>query len=639
MIVRYPAILALALFPALAAAGADPVAPDPLAFRQQAAPLLQKYCFDCHGEKKQKGGVNFLEMKDLPSILNHRETWIKALSALESNDMPPDGDDAGFKPEERSQLIQWIKAKVETVDPASPIYLDPGPPLIRQLTRAEYNNTIRDLLKIDFDAASAAGIPPESVVDGFDNQAMGLVTDQTLLEKYFTAADASIDYLFDADPARKNRLKAAREGLFVARPSSELSEREAARKVLSHFARRAFRRPVESEEIDRLMPLVDEALKSGAGFEGAVRRAMKPILVSPFFLYRIENDHPASTSAYRVSDHELAVRLSYFLWSTMPDDELFALAEQGSLSDPQVLQQQVKRMLADPRATAFTQQFAVQWLTLGRLRMALPSRDHFPALTNSLKDAMMNETTMFFDNLRTEDRSILDLLDCDYTFANEELARHYGISGVSGKQMRRVALQPQDHRGGLLGMSSILTLTSHTDRTKPTARGKWILQVILGTPPAPPPPDAGSFKDTAHKQEPRTFRERLALHASNATCAGCHKKVDPLGFALENYDAIGAWREQVGGEPVDNKGRLPGTGEFEGVDGLKAVLKGRRDQFVRNMAVQSLGYALGRKIEYEDELAVQQICQSLRQEDFRFSTLVRSVVMSRPFQYRRDEAQ
>jgi hypothetical protein len=341
--------------------------------------------------------------------------------------------------------------------------------------------------------------------------------------------------------------------------------------------------------------------------------------------------------ATMISDHALAVRLSYFLWSTMPDDELFALADAGKLSAPATLDAQIKRMLADPRAHALTDQFAVQWLMLWRLRSALPSRDNFPALTNSLKDAMQKETTLFFDNLRTEDRSVLDLIDSNYTFVNEELAKNYGIAGVSGKEMRRVSLKPENHRGGLLGMSSILTLTSHTDRTKPTARGKWILSVMLGTPPNPPPPDAGSFKDTKQQHTPRNFREKLAQHASNPSCAACHKRIDPLGFALENYDAIGTWREQVGGQPVDNSGKLPGTAAFVGVDGLKQVLHAKQDQVVRNMVVQMMTYALGRQMEYEDELAIMDIADAMKHDDYKFSSLIRGVVMSRPFQFRRAE--
>ena len=293
-------------------------------------------------------------------------------------------------------------------------------------------------------------------------------------------------------------------------------------------------------------------------------------------------------------------------------------------------------MLADGKARALTDYFAVEWLQLQRLGRALPSKDYFPALTGQLKNAMGQETRQFFDALRTDDHSVLDLLDADYTYVNEDLARFYGLSGVQGDQFRKVALKPQDHRGGLLGMSSILTMTSHTDRTKPTSRGKWILEVILGTPPAPPPANAGVLRPPKDMPEPQTFREKLALHARNATCAGCHKKIDPLGFALENYDAIGSWREQVAGAPVDNVGRLPGGQEFRGPAGLKQILSQHKDQFVRNLTVELLTYALGRKIEYYDEAAVAQIDERLAKNNYRFSTLIAEIVTSRPFAYRKN---
>jgi hypothetical protein len=238
--------------------------------------------------------------------------------------------------------------------------------------------------------------------------------------------------------------------------------------------------------------------------------------------------------------------------------------------------------------------------------------------------------------MRTEDHSVLDFLDANYTYVNEDLARFYHLSGVKGDQFRKIALKPEDHRGGLLGMSSILTLTSHTDRTKPTSRGKWVLEVMLGTPPAPPPANAGVLNPPKDKPEPKSFREKLAQHAHNASCAGCHKKIDPLGFALENYDAIGTWRDQVGGAPVDNVGRLPGAGEFRGPAGLKQILKQSKEQFVRNLTVQLLTYALGRNIEYYDEAAVQQIDERAAKNDYRFSTLVAEVVNSRPFMYRKN---
>ena len=464
------------------------------------------------------------------------------------------------------------------------------------------------------------------------------------MQKYFTAAEATLKFLIEEKDLKKNpSLKSAREALFIARPGKDLADRDAARKVLERFARKAFRRPVEAAEIDHLLPIVDLALKKGDSFDKAVGKALKPLLVSPHFLFRLEADRgkqePGSNEPYRITDHELAVRLSYFLWATMPDEELTTLADEGKLVNAEIFDAQVKRMLADPRAGALTENFAAQWLQLTKLRNALPSKNAFPAFKDSLKNAMRQETMMFFEGLRKEDRSILELLDANYTYANDELARHYKLPAVKGAVMQKVSLRPEDHRGGLLGMGSMLALTSHTDRTKPTARGKWILEVVLGTPPAPPPANAGTFAPPKGKQPPpKTFRDKLALHASDATCAACHKKVDPLGFALENYDAIGTWREQVGGKPVDNDATLPTGEKFQGVDGLKKILHARHDQFAHNLVSQMFTYAMGRTVEYTDELALVEISEALKKDDYRFSTLIRGIVTSRPFQYRKNFA-
>jgi hypothetical protein len=332
------------------------------------------------------------------------------------------------------------------------------------------------------------------------------------------------------------------------------------------------------------------------------------------------------------------VRLSYFLWGTMPDDELLALADQGQLAQPEVLERQVRRLLKHDRASTLTTSFLTYWLQLPHLRKALPSQNHFPTFTRSLRDAMERETWLFCDHLRKEDRSILELLDADYTFANAELGRHYRLQDVPAKGFEKVALRPQDHRGGVLGMGSILTMTSHTDRTKPTARGKWVLEVLLGAPPPPPPANAGSFAPPDKKRPaPANFREKLAQHAADRTCAGCHKRIDPLGFSLENFDAVGTWRDALGTTPVDNAGTLPGVGEFKGIDGLRQVLRSRQDEFVNNLAAQTLSFALGRDLSYYDEPSLQAITAALRRDDHRFSTLILEVVKSYPFQYRKAE--
>ncbi|MFO0866938.1 MAG: DUF1588 domain-containing protein [Gemmataceae bacterium] len=298
----------------------------------------------------------------------------------------------------------------------------------------------------------------------------------------------------------------------------------------------------------------------------------------------------------------------------------------------------VRRLLKNDRSNAATSQFFAHWLQLPHLRKALPSQNQFPTFTRSLRDAAEHETWLFCDNLRKEDRGILDLLDSDYTFANAELARHYKLDTIPAKDFAKVALKPANHRGGVVGMGSMLAMTSHTDRTKPTARGKWILEVLLGSPPPPPPANAGNFAPTAkNKPEPTSFREKLAQHASDRNCVGCHKRVDPLGFALENFDAVGSWREAVGNTPVDNAGTLPGSGEFRGLDGLRGVLRSKQDQFVTNLIAQTLTYALGRDLSYYDEPSLKSIREALARDDYRYSTLILEVVRSYPFQHRKAE--
>lgn len=434
-----------------------------------------------------------------------------------------------------------------------------------------------------------------------------------------------------ADPS----LRFAREAIFIATPGDGISEKEAARKIITAFARKAWRRPVQTAEIDRLLAVYERAAGKGSDFTSAVRPVLKAVLVSPHFLLRVElNPAGKSDKAYRqVTDYELAVRLSYFLWSSMPDQELIALAEQGKLTDPVELEKQTRRMLTHSKGQALTDSFGVPWLQLGNLAAARPAMEFFPSFGPSLKEAMYKETTLFFDKLRQEDRNILELLDADYTYVNEELARHYGLADVKGPQMRKVSLKPSDRRGGVLGMGSVLASTSHTHRTSPTLRGKYVLEVLLGTPPPPPPANVGVLKDEAPGRPPKTFRESLERHARDPNCAVCHNKIDPLGFGLENYDGIGRWRE--GGPMLDTTGELPSGEKFSGPGELKKLLLKRQDQFLLNVSEQMLTYALGRPLEDCDERAVIEIQAALRRNNNQFSALVLAVVKSFPFQHRR----
>ncbi len=340
-----------------------------------------------------------------------------------------------------------------------------------------------------------------------------------------------------------------------------------------------------------------------------------------------------------VDDDELAVRLSYFLWASMPDDELFRVAAERTLTDPAVLESQVRRMLKDNKARTLTDIFFAQWLQIRKLDRARPSTEFFPTFTGQLKNAMREEILTFCDKLRQEDRSLFDLLDADYTYANELLAGHYGLAGVPGQEFRQVSLPADRHRGGLLGMAGVLSLTSHTFRTSPTQRGKYVLEVIFGTPPPPPPANAGTLKDDqpGAAGQARTFREQLAQHATQASCAGCHRKIDPLGFSLENYNAIGIWRESTPEVPIDSSGVLPGGQAIAGAAGLKQVVLERRDEFARNAIEQMLKYALGRELDDADECSLRAMHEQLKAGDYKFSVLVQQIVQSVPFRLRRAE--
>ncbi|MDB5304500.1 MAG: Protein of unknown function (DUF1587)/Protein of unknown function (DUF1592)/Protein of unknown [Phycisphaerales bacterium] len=617
----------------------------PLGFEKDARPILADACFACHNEKKHKGHVDFTAFKDEKSVLRQRKVWRKAIEQIEAMEMPPE-DEKQLSPEQKATLLAWMKQAANYVDCDRPAGIDPGPAPVRRLDRAEYNNTIRDLLGIDFDAGDAVGMPDEMSGSSYANLANGLILPPTLMDKYFASAEKVLDIVIgpadggsppQLEDKQKKQAKKAFDALFIARPGADSPPREAARKVLERFARRAYRRPLREGEADRLLTLFDLSQADGEKFELSVRLACKAVLVSPHFLMRVEQERPSTNgkAATGLDDYELATRLSYFLWSSMPDEPLFELAGEHKLSDPSALEQQVRRMIADPKAKALTDQFGIQWLQTRKVMTARPSTEFFPTFTNDLRQAMFDESYTFFDKLREEDRSVLDLLNADYTYVNEELARHYGIPDVKGKELRKVSLKPEYHRGGLLGMGSMLSLTSHTFRTSPTLRGKYGLEVIFGTPPPPPPPNAGGMFNNEKRGEAKSFRELMAMHASQPACASCHKRIDPLGYGLENFDAVGRWRNDAGGRPLDNDGILPSGEKFVGPMELREVVLKHQDEFVHNLAEQMLTYALGRDLEYYDECAVRDVTQCLQQNGYRFSSLVLGIVKSHPFQHRR----
>jgi hypothetical protein len=426
----------------------------------------------------------------------------------------------------------------------------------------------------------------------------------------------------------------SRERIFVCHPGGRISDETCARKILSTLARRAYREPVSDADLQTLLSFYQSGKRDG-GFESGIELALERILASPKFLFRIERDPSDGIAGqnYSASDFEMASRLSFFLWSSIPDDELLHLASEGKLNNPAVFDRQVRRMLADPKSQALVANFAGQWLQLRNLRNVQPNSDLFPNFDDNLRESFRRETELLFESMVQEDRSVLDLLTADYTFVNERLARHYGIPDIYGSRFRRVAIT-DDARRGLLGQGSILALTSHAERTSPVVRGKWILENILGTPVPPPPPDVPPLKGNQEGQKPRTMREQMAEHRANPVCASCHKTMDSIGFAMENFDAVGAWRTRDAGQPIDATGVLADGTKVDGVVTLRNALVSRPELFAGTLTRKLLIYALGRGLDYRDMPTVRAILRDAGRDDYRFSAIVLGVVHSTPFRMR-----
>ena len=427
----------------------------------------------------------------------------------------------------------------------------------------------------------------------------------------------------------------SRRTIFVCRPATVQDEEPCAREILSRLARRAYRRPVTDKDIRTLLDFFQS--RRSQSFEAGIGAGLERILVGPEFLYRVEKDpaNVAPDTAYPISDLELASRLSFFIWSSLPDDQLLDLAERGRLTDPEVLEKEVRRLLNDPRSSSLVSNFAAQWLQLRSLRAINPDQDVFPYFDENLREAFRQETELFFASLLREDRSILELLSADYTFLNERLARHYGIPDVYGSHFRRVELAREERRG-LLGKGSILAVTSYANRTSPVLRGKWVLENLLGTPPPPPPPNIPSLVETSEDGKALSMRQAMEEHRANPVCASCHNVMDPLGFAMENFDGIGSWRTRDAGDSIDSSGVLPDGTSFHGPAELQQVLlEGKREEFVATATERLLTYALGRGVEAYDAPAVRSIIREAAASDYRWSSLLLGIVKSTPFQMRR----
>jgi mono/diheme cytochrome c family protein len=740
-------------------------------FTTQILPLLNQYCYNCHGNGKHKGDLSLERFTSLQTIQAERKIWTNLADLLEQRSMPPDNKPQPTE-EQYKLLLAWIDEAVNQIDCSGP--RDPGYIAIHRLNRNEYNNTIRDLVGVDF--KPAADFPADDTGYGFDNIADVLTMSPLLAEKYLAAADEILDravnsakplkseivkytgqqfkgetgepfdgssawmigtngqisrrHEFPADGDYEIRIRAWQEAfgdepakmtvrfdnkdiktfdvpalrekpgvytlrqaftagshkiatayinnlvdnknpdpkkrgdrnliidrieiegpanpkpptpsenhkkLFFIAPGNGVTPDNAARQIINQFAGRAFRRPARVDEIDRLMKLYFAAKTDGESFVQCVRVPLTAVLVSPQFMYRIELDPKAVPgTVHPITDYELASRLSYFLWTSTPDEELLTLAQQNRLHVPVTLDAQVKRMLADPKSKEFVRNFAGQWLELRNLDSHMADAQRFPEFDDKLRESMKRETEMFFENVIKEDKSLLDLLNGDYTFVNERLAKLYGIKDIKGDDFQKVSLAGT-HRGGVMTMASVLTITAMPTRTSPVKRGVYVLENILGTPPPPPPPAVPSLSDKPKDEASAPLRQRLAQHRSDPNCSVCHMRMDGIGFSLENFGPLGAWRDYEGKFPVDATGELVGGRKINGPEGLRDLLASRKADFVRCLTEKMLTYALGRGMQDYDRCTIKDITQALEKNNYKFSTLISGIVKSDTFLKRRSK--
>ena len=591
-------------------------------FSDRVTPFINDYCIQCHQNRRPtQAGVNFSPALKAPGHAAFHDQWKRAVARVKAHDMPPEGapqpSDA-----DRRMFVDWI-GKVKYLSEK-----DPGRFVIRRLTKTEYGNTLHDLFGVE--PSIADGLPDEVSGEGYLNSLSPLQ-----LEQYLTIADRVLDRIVAPADARPTEVQ---KRLFGEPATPETASREAAREVARSLARKAYRRPPTEAELDVLVAAFELGRQNDLDYEQSLHLMLKAVLVSPQFLFvtpAVELESGADIVP--LDDHQLASRLSYLLWATMPDDELMALADGGTLHEPEILEAQVKRLLQDRRSRALFDGFGAQWLGVGGLESQVFDPAVFPQMTAEMREAMYDEARLFFDSIVRENRSVVNFVDGDYTYLNEPLASIYGLEEtVTGPEMRKVQMS-DENRGGVLGMPGVLAATSFPNRTSAVKRGVWVLEQLLGdhVPAAPPSVPALDEQDQETVAN-LTLRERTELHRTNPVCANCHEILDPIGFGLENFDAIGQWRDQdANGEAIDAAGELPGGERFSGPKDLKAIIAGRIDDLARNFAEKLLAYALGRRLEGYDEIVVDELMHEIAGEGYRMQTLINAVVTSYPFTHRR----
>ncbi|MBL7648830.1 MAG: DUF1592 domain-containing protein [Candidatus Hydrogenedentes bacterium] len=630
---------ALSIAAALAGEGCQSVPPGeraaPPELSASASPsseFFAKHCYDCHGADVQKGGLDFEALIKAHGAINDLELLDKIIQVVSTGEMPPKNppepaEVEGFV----AALQQQRELQLAAMKPTA------GRVTVRRLNRVEYNNTVRDLLGVESTPAEA--FPPDDTGYGFDNIGDVLTLSPMLAEKYLDVAEEIVGDALAREMAEYGKISPANRRILVCNHAIPEHDAVCAERIIKTLAPRAYRRPVTKDEIEKLEALYQLAIDSGDGFSEGLELALQAMLVSPHFLFRVEGERVAADPAadFRVANYDYASRLSYFLWSSMPDEELMACAQDGTIRHPRTLRDQVGRMLRDPRSKALAENFGGQWLQIRNLKRVDPDPGKFPQFTDDLREAMATETNLFFESVVKEDRSLLEFIDADYTYVNEALAKHYGIDGIAGPEFQRVSVDPSV-RGGLLGQASVLTVTSLPTRTSPVIRGLWVLENMLASAPPPPPPDVPPL-DEVKIDSSATLRQKLEMHRENPSCASCHNRMDPLGFGLENYDAIGAWRTEDNSQPLDTSGVLPDGKTFAGPGELKRVLLERKTDFTRCLTEKMLTYALGRGVEDFDTPVIDGIVAGVEQRDYRFSALIYEIVRSLPFTRQEIEAE
>ncbi len=602
---------------------------DPLSWDRNISGLFRKYCHRCHREDELSGNVDLARDVDLRMVLDHRENWEKARVAIAASEMPP-SDERQPSEEERSLLLKFLAKTLDDLDCTAA--QDPGRPILRRLNRTEYDNCVEDLIGLQLNLAE--GFVPDGTGYGFDNIAESLSFSPVQIEQFHEAAKEIVD----AVRACKENEPRVYERVFGEQLLDEVNDGVAAdrtRKAISSFASRAFRRPVEPKFVDKLMDIYGKARSKGEDHVSSYEYMMRVVLMSPQFLTRVEKSRPGKTDPYQIDDYELATRLSFFLWSRSPDDALLRLAASGTLSQPAVLGEQTARMLADPRSVALVDNFFGQWLSLKDIDGHHPDAVAFPEFDEKLRSSMKQEVRRFLLEIVQQNRPIAMLIDADYTYLDERLAIHYGVDGVMGNEFRRVNLTDR-RRGGILTSAAVLMSQADPARTNIPRRGNFIAGRILGAPPPPPPPNIQPLDSVAKEGEKKSLRQILELHRSQPACANCHAKMDPLGFGLENYDAIGRWRNEDGDFPIDASGQLISGRSFSGPVELKEVLLEQKDAFAKTLARNLLIYAYGRGLHGRDECVVRDVLESSKQDGYRFGEVVAGIIRSYPFLHRRN---